>query len=65
MPRNALLDHQQLENMHVSKPMENPMRSKLSCETWIVEFVKDVLVMDFSKTFGKVGHGCLFAKLQD
>ena len=52
------------------------LRSKLSCETQLVEFVRDlaenmyaghqtdVLVMDFSKAFEKIGHRRLFTKLQ-
>ena len=55
--------------------MQYGFREKRSCETQLLEFVHDlacnmqgggqtdVLIMDFSKAFDKVGHQCLIKKL--
>ena len=56
-------------------PLQHGFRSKLSCETQLIELVHDLagnchdghqtdmLVMDFSKAFDKVGHERLLLKL--
>jgi hypothetical protein len=56
--------------------LQHGFRSKLSCETQLIEFIDDiannmdsriqtdVVVMDFSKAFEKVGHKRLLHKLQ-
>ena len=71
---SALMSHAQRDNLLYS--LQHGFRSKLSCETQLVEFVRDlaenmyaghqtdVLVMDFSKAFDKVGHRRLLTKLQ-
>ena len=71
---SALMSHAQRHNLLYS--LQHGIRSKLSCETQLVEFVRDlaenmyaghqtdVLVMDFSKAFDKVGHWRLLIKLQ-
>ena len=55
--------------------LQHGFRSKLSCETQLVEFINDVtknldngkqtdcLIMDFSKAFDKVSHALLIHKL--
>ena len=57
-------------------PLQHGFRSKLSCETQLTELAHDLvtncqaghqtdmLVMDFSKAFDKVGHARLMLKLQ-
>ena len=71
---SALMPHAQGQNLSYS--LQHGSRSKLSCETQLVEFVRDlaenmytghqtnVLVMDFSKVFDKVGHRHLLTKFQ-
>jgi len=56
-------------------PLQHGFRDRRSCETQLIEFVRDVtnnmqvgkqtdiLVTDFSKAFDKVGHQCLPRKL--
>ena len=68
------ISHPQRHNLLYS--LQHGFRSKLSCETPLVEFVRDlaenmyaghqtdVLVMDFSKAFDIVGHRRLLTKLQ-
>ena len=60
---------------HILYDLQHGFRSGLSCETQLVEFVTDisnnmqsktqtdVLVMDFSKAFDRVGHKRLLTKL--
>ena len=67
---------QHAENHNILYGLQHGFRSGLSCETQLVEFVHDlagnchrghqtdVLVMDFSKAFDKVGHDRLLAKLE-
>ena len=57
-------------------PLQHGFRTKRSCETQLIEFVDDitknmsagkqtdVLIMDFSKAFDKVGHSLLVHKLE-
>ena len=57
-------------------PLQHGFRSKRSCETQLIEFVDDitknmsagkqtdVLIMDFSKAFDKVGQSLLVHKLE-
>ena len=71
---SAIMSHAQQHNILYA--MRHGFRSKLSCETQIVEFVRDlsenmydshqtdVLIIDFSKAFDKVGHQRLLSKLQ-
>ena len=68
------MSHAQRHNLLYS--LQHGFRSKLSCETQLMEFVRDlaenmytghqtnVLVMDFSKAFAKVGPRRLLTKLQ-
>ena len=68
-----ILDHNNDHN--ILNRMQHGFRSKHSCETQLIEFTSeiinnlekgyttDVLVMDFSKAFDKVGHDRLLAKL--
>ena len=68
------MSHAQRHNLLYS--LQYGFRSKLSCDTQLVEFVRDlaenmyaghktdVLVMDFSTAFDKVGHRRLLTKLQ-
>ena len=63
------------EEHNILYNMQHGFRSGLSCETQLVEFIHDlsrncyqghqtdVLVMDFSKAFDKVGHDRLLSKL--
>ena len=71
---SAIMSHAQQHN--ILNALQHGFRSKLSCETQLVEFVRDlsenmydghqtdVLIMDFSKAFDKVGHQRLLSKLQ-
>ena len=66
---------QHCEKHNILYPLQHGFRSQLSCETQLVEFIHDittnsknghqtdVLVMDFSKAFDKVGHKRLMKKL--
>ena len=66
---------QHAENHKILYGLQHGFRSRLSCETQLVEFIHDLagnchrgrqtdlLVMDFSKAFDKVGHNRLLAKL--
>ena len=66
---------QHCQNHNILYKMQHGFRNKLSCETQLIEFVADVtknmsnriqtdvLIMDFSKAFDKVGHRRLLAKL--
>ena len=63
-------------DQNILYPLQHGFRSKLSCETQLIEFVDnivknlqngtqtDVIVMDFSKAFDKVSHNCLIKKLE-
>ena len=67
------MDH--LNTNHLLHDKQHGFRSKLSCETQLLEFTSDVLkavqdkkqcdtvVMDFSKAFDKVSHDRLIYKL--
>ena len=71
---SATMSHAQKHNILYAP--QHDFRSKLSCETQLVEFVRDlsenmydghqtnVLIMDFSKAFDKVGHQRSLSKLQ-
>ena len=64
-----------LNNNHLLYSKQHWFRSKLSCETQLIEYTSDVLkivqgkkqcgtvVMDFSKAFDKVSHDRLIYKL--
>jgi hypothetical protein len=64
-----------LNTNHLLYDKQHGFRSKLSCETQLIEFTSDVLntvqdrkqcdavIMDFSKAFDKVSHDCLIYKL--
>ena len=64
------------EHHHILYDLQHGFRSGLSCETQLTDFVADltdnmqsrtqtdVLVMDFSKAFDKVGHRRLLTKLE-
>ena len=68
-----IMDHAAQHN--ILYPLQHGFRSMLSCETQLVEFLHDltsnchaghqtdVLVMDFSKAFDKVGHMRLLRKI--
>ena len=74
-PENAYGESERL-GLNILYALQHGFRSKLSCETQLVEFVRDlsenmydghqtdVLIMDFSKAFDKVGHQRLLSKLQ-
>ena len=67
---------QHAENHDILYGLQHGFRNGLSCETQLVEFIHDlagnchrghqtdVLVMDFSKAFDKVGHDRLLTKLE-
>ena len=70
---SAIMKHSNAHN--ILKSNQHGFREKRSCETQLLEFTSDiannmkdgkqtdVLVMDFSKAFDKVGHGKLLHKL--
>ena len=65
-----------LDKHKLLQPNQHGFRSKLSCETQLIQFVQDisdslnekgqtdVIVMDFSKAFDKVDHSRLLLKLR-
>jgi hypothetical protein len=72
---SSLMKHSTTHN--ILHPNQHGFRQQRSCETQLIEFTTDiannlrdrkqtdVLVMDFSKAFDKVGHGKLLHKLSN
>ena len=53
------------ETHNILYALQHGFRGMLSCETQLVEFIHDLLVMDFSKAFDKVGHERLLEKISN